>query len=65
MNRKIIAIVILVVGIALLILGLNELDTFGSRAGRLMGARLSNEVLFYFVAGGICTVYGLLKVMKK
>jgi hypothetical protein len=64
-NNKIINIIILVAGVVLLILGFNEYGTFGSRAGRLLGAGPSNEVLFYFIAGAACTVYGLLQVLKK
>ena len=65
MNKKIITIVILVIGIALLFLGFNESGTFGSRAGRLLGAGLSNTVLFYFIAGGLFTAYGLLQIWRK
>ena len=65
MNKKTINIIILVAGVVLLILGFNEYGTFGSRAGRLLGAGLSNEVLFYFIAGAVCTVYGLLQVLTK
>jgi hypothetical protein len=65
MNNKTVTIVILVVGIVLLVLGLNELGTFGSRASRMLGAGLSNKVLFYFIAGGICAAYGALQLRKK
>lgn len=64
MNKKTINSVILVAGIVLLTLGFNELGTFGSRAGRLLGAGLSNKVLFYFIAGGLCTAYGLMQMRK-
>lgn len=65
MKNNTIGIVILVVGIVLLILGFNEYGTFGSRAGRLLGAGVSNKVLFLFIAGAACTVYGLMKTLKK
>ena len=65
MNKKTIDLVILVVGVVLLILGFNEYGTFGSRAGRLLGAGLSNKVLFFFIAGGVCMAYGLLQLRKK
>jgi len=64
MNKSI-SIVILVVGVILLIWGFNEYGTFGSRAGRMLGAGVSNKVLFLFIAGAACTVYGLLKTLKK
>ena len=65
MKNNTIGIVILVVGIVLLVLGFNEYGTFGSRAGRMMGAGVSNRVLFLFIAGAVCTVLGLMKTLKK
>ncbi len=65
MNTNTINIVVLVVGIVLLIFGFNEYGTFGSRLGRAVGAGISNKVLFLFVAGAACTVYGLLKILRK
>jgi hypothetical protein len=64
-NKNIVNVVILVAGIVFLILGFNEYGTFGSRAGRLLGAGMSNKVLFYFIAGAAGTAYGLLQVLKK
>jgi hypothetical protein len=46
-------------------MGFNEYGTFGSRAGRMMGAGVSNRVLLLFIAGGVCTVLGLMKTLKK
>jgi len=63
--KNTINIVILVVGIVLLVLGFNEYGTFGSRAGRALGAGVSNKVLVLFIAGAACTAYGLLKTLKK
>ena len=65
MNKSIVNIVILVAGIVLLVLGFNEYGAFGSRAGRLLGAGISNKLLFYFIAGAACTAYGLMKTLKK
>jgi hypothetical protein len=65
MKSNTIGIVILVVGIVLLVWGFNEYGTFGSRAGRLLGAGFSNKVLFLFIAGAACTVFGLMKTLKK
>jgi hypothetical protein len=65
MKNNTIGIVLLVVGIVLLVLGFNDYGTFGSRAGRMMGAGVSNRVLFLFIAGAACTVFGLMKTLKK
>lgn len=65
MSKNIVNVVILVVGIVLLVLGYNEFGGFGSRAGRALGAGISNQLLFYFIAGGVCTAYGLVNTLKK
>jgi hypothetical protein len=65
MKNSTITIVVLVVGIVLLVLGFNEYGTLGSRAGRMLGAGLSNKVLFLFIAGAACTAYGLITLIKK
>ena len=64
--KKSAGIVVLIVGIILLVLGFNELGTFGSRAGRMLGAGLTNKALSLLVTGAVCTVYGLIiTVMKR
>ncbi len=65
MKNSVVNIVILVVGIVLLVLGFNEYGAFGSRAGRMLGMGISNEVLVFFIAGAACTAYGLMKTLKK
>ena len=65
MKNNTIGVVILVVGIVLLVLGFNEYGTFGSRTSRMLGAGLSSKVLFLFIAGAACTVFGLMKTLKK
>ncbi len=62
MNKNFINILILVVG---MVLGFNEYGTFGSKAGRMLGAGISNKVLLFFIAGAVCTAYGLMKTLKK
>jgi hypothetical protein len=61
----IINVIILILGIIMLALGLNEYGTFGSRAGRMMGMGVSDKVLYLVIAGAACTIYGLMKTLKK
>jgi len=65
MKNTTIGVAILVVGIVLLVLGFNEYGTFGSRAGRMLGTGVSNKVLILFIAGGVCTVLGLVQTLRK
>jgi hypothetical protein len=65
MTNRIVNTIILVIGIVLLVLGFNEYGAFGSRAGRLLGAGISDRVLIFFIAGAACTVYGLMTTLRK
>ncbi len=65
MNESAFGIAALAVGVLLLALAINELGTFGSRAGRMLGAGLSNKVLILLVAGAGCTIFGLISTFKK
>ena len=65
MNKNFINILILVVGVVLLVLGFNEYGTFGEKAGRMLGAGVSNKVWFFFIAGAVLTAFGLMKTLKK
>jgi hypothetical protein len=63
--KNIVGVVILVAGVVLLVLGYNEYGTFASRASRALGGGVSDKVLYLFVAGAACTVFGLVNTLKK
>ena len=65
MKSSTVGIVILVIGIILLVWGFNEYGTIGSRASRLLGAGIPRKVVFLFIAGAVCTAFGLLKTVRK
>ncbi|MCK4911454.1 MAG: DUF3185 family protein [Thermodesulfovibrionales bacterium] len=62
---NLIAVVLLVVGVVLLVLGFQEHGAFASKITRALGNRPSNEVLAYFVGGGVCALAGVFKLIKK
>jgi len=62
MTKTSIAAIALVAGIILLAFGFHEYGTFGSRLGRTFGGGLSNKVILLFLAGGVCTAYGLMNI---
>ncbi len=62
---NLIAIVLLVVGVVLLVLGFQEYGAFGSKITRALGKKPSNEVLAYFIGGGVCALAGVFKLIRK
>ena len=64
-TRNIIGTILLVVGVILLVMGYQEYSTLGSKIGRAFGGTPSSKVLFMLIFGGICTLAGFLKLLKK
>ena len=64
-TRNVVGIILLVVGVILIVMGYQEYNTFGSKIGRAFGSTPSNRVLFMFIFGGICSLLGFLKILKK
>ena len=62
---NLVAIVLLVVGVVLLVLGFQEYGAFGSKITRALGSKPSGEVLAYFIGGGVCALAGVFKLIKK
>jgi len=65
MNKNSISIVLLVVGVVLLVLGLQEYGAFGSKVSRALGRGPSERTWFLMIGGAVCTVFGGLGVFKK
>ena len=62
---NLVAIMFLVVGVVLLVLGFQEYGAFGSKIAKALGSRPSNEVLAYFAGGGVFALAGVIKLIKK
>ena len=62
---NIIAVVMLVAGVVLLVLGFQEYGAFASKITRALGKSPSNEVLAYFIGGGLCAAIGAIKLIRK
>ncbi len=65
MNKNTISIVLLVVGVVLLVLGLQEYGAFGSKISRVLGRGPSERAWFLMIGGVVCTVFGGMGVLKK
>lgn len=64
-NSKMIGIVLLVVGVALLVWGFDVYGAFGSKLGRAISDDISNKALALLIIGGICSGLGIYKVLGK
>jgi hypothetical protein len=65
MNKNTISIVILVVGVVLLVLGLQEYGAFGSTISRALGKGPSDRAWFLMIGGAVCTAFGAMGLLKK
>ena len=64
-NSKMIGIVLLVVGVALLAWGFDLYGAFGSKLGRAFSGDISNKALALFIFGGISAGLGVYKIRGK
>ena len=62
MNNKVIAIVLLVVGVALAFWGYDVYSSAGSKLGRAISGDTPIEAWLGMVGGAVCIVLGILKV---
>ena len=64
-NSSKIGIILLVVGIGLLLWGINLYGAFGDRLARTFTGASTNETMIFLIAGAVCTVLGAVMLYKK
>jgi Protein of unknown function (DUF3185). len=64
MNKNL-GIVLLIIGVVLLVLGMQEYGAFGSSVSRALGRGPSDRAWFLFIGGGACTAFGIMQVFRK
>ena len=64
-KNNIAGIILVIVGAVLLFKGFHEYGAFGSKLGRAFGAAPTNQVIGFFIGGGICAALGLKKLLGK
>ena len=62
MNKKIIGVVLIAVGVALAFWGYDVYDSAGSQLGRAISGDTPIEAWLGLVGGAVCIVLGVLKV---
>jgi hypothetical protein len=65
LNKNIINIIVLAVGVVLIVLGLQEYGTFGSSVSRALGRGPSTRALVLLVCGGVCAALGAMRIFRK
>jgi hypothetical protein len=63
--KKNLGIVLLVIGVMLLVLGMQEFGAFGSSISRALGRGPSERALFLLIGGGACAAFGIMQVFRK
>jgi len=58
-------IILLVIGIGLLIWGLNLYDAFGNKLSRVLTGTSTNETMLFLISGAVCAVMGAAMIFKK
>jgi len=64
-NINAVGIILLVIGIALLIWGLNLYGAFGNKLSRVLTGASTNETMLFLISGAVCAVLGAVIVFKK
>ncbi|MDO3388239.1 DUF3185 family protein [Gilvimarinus sp. SDUM040013] len=62
MNKKIIGVVLVIIGVALAVWGYNIYDSAGSQIGRAFSGYTPLEAWGGMVGGAICIVLGVFKI---
>jgi uncharacterized membrane protein len=64
-NSSKIGIILLVVGIGLLLWGINLYGAFGDKLARTFTGASTNETMIFLIAGAVCAVLGAVMLYKK
>jgi uncharacterized membrane protein len=64
-NSSKIGIILLVMGIGLLLWGINLYGAFGNKLARTFSGSSSNETMIFLIAGAVCTILGVMMLYKK
>jgi uncharacterized membrane protein len=63
--KKQIGIILLIIGIALLIWGVNLSSSFSSRVSRVFRGSPTNKTMTVFISGAVCTALGIYQLSRK
>lgn len=64
-NKRLISIILLIVGVVLLMQGINEYGAFGSKLSRAFSGDISLRTIALLIGGGVCAAMGFKGVMGR
>ena len=64
-NKKLIGLILLVVGIGLVIWGYQLSDSVGSQLTKAISGSYSDKVMLMYIGGAVCLIAGLFMTIKK
>lgn len=64
-KKKMIGIILLVVGVILIGWGLNEAGSFGGKLSSAISGSPGDRVLWFYISGGVCAALGAFNLFKK
>ena len=64
-QKKMIGIILLVVGVVLISWGFNEAGSFGGKLSKAISGSPGDRVLWFYISGGVCSLLGLFSIFKK
>ncbi len=65
MNNKIIGIVLLVIGVALLVWGYNISESVSGQVSQAFSGSPGDKAMFMYIGGAICAAIGIFSLIKK
>lgn len=65
MNKKMLAMVLLAVGVVLLLVGFNASNAPVEEVSEALTGRFSDETMFYLIGGGISALLGVIMLVRK
>ena len=64
-QKKMIGIILLVVGVILIGWGFNEAGSFGGKLSSAIAGSPGDRVLWFYISGGVCALIGLSNLFRK
>ena len=65
MNKKMLAMVLLAIGVVLLLVGFNASNAPVEEVSEALTGRFSDETMFYLIGGGISALLGVIMLVRK
>ena len=65
MNNKIIGIVLLIVGVALLVWGYNISQSLSGQLSQTFSGSPGDKAMYMYIGGAICAALGIFSLVKK